>query len=48
MAHDLDGLRPPAHTNTAESLHNDLRRAVTGVRHRISEKHLDRYLTEVT
>ena len=43
-AHDPQGLASPAHTNTAESLHNDLRRAVLGVWHWISEKHLDRYL----
>ncbi len=48
MAHDPDGMRPPAHTNTAESLHNDLRRSVMGVWHWISEKHLDRYLGEIT
>lgn len=48
VAHDPDGVRPPAHTNTAESLHNDLRRSVLGVWHWLSEKHLDRYLGEIT
>ena len=48
VAHDPDGLGPPAHTTTAESLHNDLRRSVMGVWHWISERHLDRYLSEIT
>lgn len=47
VAHDPEGLQPPAHTNTAESLHNDVRRAVLGVWHWISAKHLDRYLGEI-
>ncbi len=48
VAHDPQGALPPAHTNTAESLHNDLRRAVLGVWHWISPRHLDRYLGEIT
>ncbi len=48
VAHDPQAAMPPAHTNAAESLHNDLRRAVLGVWHWISEKHLDRYLSEIT
>ncbi|MBO0736928.1 MAG: transposase [Alphaproteobacteria bacterium] len=35
-----------AHVNTAESLHALLKRAVIGVWHWISEKHLVRYLAE--
>jgi hypothetical protein len=38
------GLR--AHVNTAESLHALLKRAIIGVWHWISEKHLARYLAE--
>ena len=38
------GLR--AHVNTAESLHAILNRAIMGVRHWISAKHLGRYLSE--
>lgn len=48
VAYDPDGVGPPSHTNTAESLHNDLRRSVMGVWHWISEKHLDRHLGEIT
>ncbi len=48
VAQDPQGARPPAHTPTAERLHNDLRRAVMGVGHWISEKHLDRDLGEIT
>jgi len=40
------GLR--AHVNTAESLHALLKRAIMGVWHWISDKHLGRYLTETT
>lgn len=35
------------HVNTAEAVHSLLRRAVQGVFHWISSKHLDRYLTEI-
>jgi len=38
------GLR--AHVNTAESLHAILKRAIMGVWHGISDKHLGRYLSE--
>jgi len=38
------GLR--AHVNTAESLHAILKRAIMGVWHWISDKHLGRYLSE--
>lgn len=40
------GLR--AHVNTAESLHALLKRAIVGVWHWISVKHLERYLAETT
>ena len=40
------GLR--AHVNTAESLHALLKRAIIGVWHWISDKHLGRYLAETT
>lgn len=36
-----------AHTNTAEAAHAEIRRAVIGVWHWISPKHLDRYLDEI-
>jgi hypothetical protein len=47
VAHDPEGLQPPAHATTAESLHHDVRRAVMGVWHGISAKHLDRCLQEI-
>ncbi len=42
---DPDGTS--VHVNTAESRHADLRRMVLGVRHWISQKHLDRYLEDL-
>lgn len=36
-----------AHTNTAEAVHAEIRRAVIDVWHWISPKHLDRYLDEI-
>jgi hypothetical protein len=36
-----------AHTITAEAVHAEIRRAVIGVWHWISQKHLDRYLDEI-
>lgn len=44
---DPAGLGVDAHTNTAESVHGLIRRAVIGVWHWISPKHLDRYLDEL-
>ena len=35
-----------AHVSTAESLHAILKRAIMGVGHWISDKHLGRYLSE--
>ena len=43
---DSSGL--DAHTNTAEAVHAEIRRAVIGVWHWISPKHLDRYLDEIS
>ena len=48
VAHDPQGGAPPAHTTTAERLHNDLRRAALGVWHWSSETPLDRDLGEIT
>lgn len=42
----LTGLR--AHCNTAESVHAIFKRAIMGVWHHVSAKHLNRYLAEVT
>jgi transposase-like protein len=47
VARDPAGLGIDAHTNTAESVHGLIRRAVMGVWHWISPKHLDRYLAEL-
>lgn len=44
---DPAGIGVDAHTNTAESVHGLIRRAVVGVWHWISQDHLDRYLTEL-
>jgi hypothetical protein len=44
---DADGAGVDAHTNTAEAVHAEIRRAVIGVWHWISQKHLDRYLDEI-
>ena len=41
------GAGADAHTNTAEAVHAEIRRAVIGVWHWISQKHLDRYLHEI-
>jgi transposase-like protein len=41
------GIGVDAHTNTAEAVHAEIRRAVIGVWHWISPKHLDRYLDEI-
>lgn len=41
------GIGVDAHTNTAESVHGLIRRAVVGVWHWISQAHLDRYLAEL-
>lgn len=48
VARDPAGIGIDAHTNTAEAIHAELRRAVMGVWHWISQKHLDRYLDEIT
>lgn len=48
VAHDAGGSGLDAHTNTAESVHGLIRRAVIGVWHWISQKHLDRYLDELS
>jgi hypothetical protein len=45
---DADGFGLDAHTNTAEAVHSEIRRAVIGVWHWISPKHLDRYLDEIS
>lgn len=45
---DVDGSGLDAHTNTAEAVHSEIRRAVIGVWHWISPKHLDRYLDEIS
>lgn len=45
---NADGSGVDAHTNTAESVHGLIRRAVIGVWHWISQKHLDRYLDELS
>lgn len=42
------GASVDAHTNTAEAVHAEIRRAVIGVWHWISRKHLDRYLDEIS
>ena len=47
VARDPLGVGVDAHTNTAESVHGLIRRAVVGVWHWISPKHLDRYLAEL-
>lgn len=47
VARDPAGIGMDAHTNTAESIHSLIRRAVVGVWHWISQHHLDRYLTEI-
>jgi transposase-like protein len=47
VARDPAGLGVDAHTNTAEAIHGEIRRAVIGVWHWISGKHLDRYLNEL-
>ena len=44
---DAGGAGVDAHTNTAEAVHAEIRRAVIGVWHWISQKHLDRYLDEI-
>ncbi|WP_134727283.1 IS1595 family transposase [Paracoccus luteus] len=44
---DAGGSGVDAHTNTAEAVHGMIRRAVIGVWHWISQKHLDRYLDEL-
>ena len=48
VARDPIGLGIDAHTNTAEGIHSEIRRAVIGVWHWISQKHLDRYLDEIS
>lgn len=48
VVRDPAGIGVDAHTNTAEAIHANLRRAVMGVWHWVSQKHLDRYLDEVT
>lgn len=45
--HGAGGPGVDAHTNTAEAVHGMIRRAVIGVWHWISQKHLDRYLDEL-
>lgn len=45
---DASGAGVDAHTNTAEAVHAEIRRAVIGVWHWISPKHLDRYLDEIS
>ncbi len=40
----MTGLR--AHCNTAESVHSMFKRAIIGVFHQISAKHMGRYLLE--
>lgn len=45
---DAGGPGVDAHTNTAEAVHAEIRRAVIGVWHWISPKHLDRYLDEIS
>lgn len=45
---DAGGAAIDAHTNTAEAVHAEIRRAVIGVWHWISQKHLDRYLDEIS
>lgn len=45
---DAGGAGIDAHTNTAEAVHAEIRRAVIGVWHWISQKHLDRYLDEIS
>lgn len=47
VAHDAGGPGLHAHTNTAESVHGLIRRAVIGGWHWISQKRLDRYLDEL-
>lgn len=47
VSRDPAGIGIDAHTNTAESVHGLIRRAVIGVWHWISQTHLDRYLTEI-
>ena len=44
---DAGGSGIDAHTNTAEAVHAEIRRAVIGVWHWISPQHLDRYLDEI-
>lgn len=44
---DAGGAGVDAHTNTAEAVHAEIRRAIIGVWHWISPKHLDRYLDEI-
>jgi transposase-like protein len=45
---DAGGAGVDAHTNTAEAVHAEIRRAVIGVWPWISQKHLDRYLDEIS
>jgi len=42
-----DALRGDIHTNTIENVWNLLKRSVAGSYHKISEKHIDRYLDEL-
>ena len=44
---DADGSGVDAHPNTAEAAQSEIRRAVIGVWHWISPKHLERYLDEI-
>lgn len=48
VARDPAGIGVDAHTNTAEAIHGEIRRAVIGVWHWISQKHIDRYLDEIS
>lgn len=43
---DPDGIS--VHVNTVEGIHGELRRMVVGVHHWISEKHLQRYLDDLS
>jgi hypothetical protein len=45
---DAGGPGLDAHTNTAEAVHAEIRRDVIGVWHWISQRHLDRYLDEIS
>jgi ISXO2-like transposase domain len=41
----VDGI---AHTNTIENFWSCLKRGINGIYHRVSEKHIDRYVIEFT